>query len=223
VSLDLDIIAAVDARIAAALKESTAWGTVAARLGWNDAMVTFDGSSLGIPVKVAGNVEVLEGDRVGLLKIGPWWTVVTTMTRRFLNQQGAQQSQVTGATTTSASFVDTSDYCGCNFTKRWNETAIFAQVTGSCYVDAEPTRVDFGVKFTDQAQGSSTYTVVSSEYDVINSHVAVTDWIFITDKVAGAYEAHVQWCRPLAGTATLRMNGFDLLQINLVECSPVGT
>jgi len=76
-----------DARIAAfaggaaALTGATS-GTINYRTGSTTCMVTLDGSALAVPVKVFGDVEVMEGDRVGLVRIGSEWTVVGTFTRR---------------------------------------------------------------------------------------------------------------------------------------------
>jgi hypothetical protein len=55
---------------------------VVRRTGPTTALVTYDGSSLAAPVKVFGDVNIAEGDRVGLLRLGVDWTVIGTFTRR---------------------------------------------------------------------------------------------------------------------------------------------
>jgi hypothetical protein len=57
-------------------------GTVNARTGPTTALVTLDGSSVATPVKVYGDVNISQGDRVGLARIGVDWTVTGTFTRR---------------------------------------------------------------------------------------------------------------------------------------------
>lgn len=57
-------------------------GTINYRTGSTTCMCTLDGSELAVPVKVFGDVEIAEGDRVGLVRIGAEWTVVGTFTRR---------------------------------------------------------------------------------------------------------------------------------------------
>jgi hypothetical protein len=57
-------------------------GTINYRTGPTTCMVTLDGSALAVPVKVFGDVEVAEGDRVGLVRIGSDWTVFGTFSRR---------------------------------------------------------------------------------------------------------------------------------------------
>jgi len=69
------------AKSAAQITGSSA-GTVVYRTGATTAQITLDGSALAMPVKVFGDVELLAGDRVGLLRIGTDWTVIGTFTRR---------------------------------------------------------------------------------------------------------------------------------------------
>lgn len=57
-------------------------GTVVHRDGPTTCQVTLDGSTLAVGVKVLGAVELLAGDRVGLLRIGTDWVVIDTFTRR---------------------------------------------------------------------------------------------------------------------------------------------
>lgn len=57
-------------------------GTVVHRDSLSVCQVTLDGSALAVPVKVLGAVELLAGDRVGLLRIGTDWVVIDTFTRR---------------------------------------------------------------------------------------------------------------------------------------------
>lgn len=57
-------------------------GTVVQRTGRTTCLITLDGSALAVPVKVFGDVEIMEGDRVGVVRIGLDWTVVGTFTRR---------------------------------------------------------------------------------------------------------------------------------------------
>jgi hypothetical protein len=77
-----DLIDVIDARIAEHDTPLTAAGTVVTRTGNTTAMVTFDGSALATPVKCFGDVNIDEGDRVGLVKLGVDWTITGTFTRR---------------------------------------------------------------------------------------------------------------------------------------------
>jgi hypothetical protein len=77
-----DLIDVIDARITEHEASVTAVGTVVTRTGNTTAMITFDGSALAVPVKCFGDVNVDEGDRVGLARLGVDWTIIGTFTRR---------------------------------------------------------------------------------------------------------------------------------------------
>lgn len=77
-----EMIALVDERIRAAFHTITAAGTVVERTGSTTCMVVLDGSSLPVPVKAFGDVNVAEGDRVGLVRLGVDWTIIGTFVRR---------------------------------------------------------------------------------------------------------------------------------------------
>ena len=82
-TLAQNMVAVIDERIVALLDAmETAAGSVVTRTGNTTAMVTFDGSSLPVPVKCFGDVNVDEGDRVGMVRIGVDWTIIGTFTRR---------------------------------------------------------------------------------------------------------------------------------------------
>lgn len=74
--LGLDFIRLVDARIESARQRWTAAGTVNERLAPNRATVTFDGSSLAVPVKVAFHVNAQPNSRVSMLRVGSDWVIV---------------------------------------------------------------------------------------------------------------------------------------------------
>lgn len=77
-----DMVDLIDERILAHSERITAAGTVVTRTGATTASVTFDGSAVPTPVKVFGDVNIDEGDRVGLVQLGVDWTIVGTFTRR---------------------------------------------------------------------------------------------------------------------------------------------
>lgn len=77
-----DLVDLIDARIKAALKDVTAVGSVVTRTGNTTASVTFDGSNKATPVKCFGDVNVDQGDRVGMVRLGVDWTIIGTFTRR---------------------------------------------------------------------------------------------------------------------------------------------
>jgi hypothetical protein len=81
-ALAQDMIDLINEQIRASQTQLTSAATVVRRTGATTALVTFDGSALAVPVKVFGDVNIDEGDRVGLVRLGVDWTVVGTFTRR---------------------------------------------------------------------------------------------------------------------------------------------
>ncbi len=79
-SLTADMLTAVDAKLAYAVRAFTATGTIASYNGPNDVLVTFDGDTQAVPAKMFGGVYAVEGDRVGCVKFGTWWTIVGSYT-----------------------------------------------------------------------------------------------------------------------------------------------
>jgi hypothetical protein len=77
-TLNFALLDLVDARVAAGRDRTTIMGTLSERTSATRAMVTFDGSSVAVPVKIFSDVTALEGDRVGLVRFGTDWVVVGT-------------------------------------------------------------------------------------------------------------------------------------------------
>lgn len=77
-----ELVDLIDERIRKYMEPTTGKGTVVTRTGNTTAMVTFDGSSKATPVKCFGDVNVDQGDRVGMVRLGVDWTIVGTFTRR---------------------------------------------------------------------------------------------------------------------------------------------
>lgn len=65
----------IDARVNAGRDRTTTMGTMSERTSATRAMVTFDGSSVAVPVKMFSGVLALQGDRVGLVRMGTDWVV----------------------------------------------------------------------------------------------------------------------------------------------------
>lgn len=113
-TLDLALVQAIDQRVAAGEKMLAAMGTVTSWLNTapSDVMVTFDSTTAAVPCKVFGDVTVAEGDRVGLLRLGRWWTVVGSFTKRWTGVLGGNRwtgggNLVTGLTTTELVIMTT--------------------------------------------------------------------------------------------------------------------
>jgi len=85
--LTLDMLQAIDMRVASGEKNITAMGTIVTRTSTTDALVVFDGSQGPIPCKVSGAANPVEGDRVYIVKFGTWWTVIGAAPSRGVYQR----------------------------------------------------------------------------------------------------------------------------------------
>lgn len=83
-AFNLDILDTIDDRVAkaVALFREVDMGTCVERTSDTSAMVLFDGSSLAVPVKLAGGVDVRAEDRVVMLRAGVDWVVVASFAYR---------------------------------------------------------------------------------------------------------------------------------------------
>jgi hypothetical protein len=76
----VDLVKLIDARIEAARQRWTATGTLVERQSQSRATVTFDGSSVPVPVKVSGHVPTRADSRVMLTRFGSDWVVTGAFT-----------------------------------------------------------------------------------------------------------------------------------------------
>lgn len=81
----LDQLDAIDYLIAQRLSDTTQMGTVVARTSTTDALIVLDGSQGALPCKVSHTADAYEGDRVGVVKFGRHWVILSS-----LNWRGAR-------------------------------------------------------------------------------------------------------------------------------------
>jgi hypothetical protein len=223
--LTLDMLAAIDVRVDARVAEAlrnrlTAWGTVTNLLGQTDAMVTFDGSAVSVPVKLAGDVAAYEGDRVGLILIGRWWTVIAPLTRYWPGYAGDSKMQAVGSST-SSSMVDTPVVVQCTLVKRWSETRLRVGITGSAWLATAGKAARWGAHFTSPTHAPYDIQVVDGYYDQSGMHLAWTDWATVPsgDLPAGTYTARVQWSNT-DGVTSINTSAVDRVSLEVAEIAP---
>jgi hypothetical protein len=220
VSLSLDMVAAIDARIAAVLKQQTAWGTVAAIRGQVDADVTFDGSAQAVPVKLSGDVWCYEGDRVALVAIGPrpWWTIVAVMTRHWQPYSATMVVQAFG-TTTSGTLTDLPTTAEVTVVKRWDETklAIHLDLAGAFSSVANTSGI-WGVRITPTAGAATTLDVVETPFNATERE-STGGVALVAGLPADTYIVRVLWRRNV-GTGAITVDAFSRAGIQVAEVSP---
>jgi hypothetical protein len=220
-----DILQAIDQRVRSGEQNIVAFGIVNSAIDLNNVMVTFDGSTASIPCKSVGNAQVLEGDRVVLVKVAPWWVVLGSFPGQWasLPNGHAQVVQTTPGTTTSATFADLPTTVEDTFRKMFDPTRVLITVHGSCYVSAVPSAMEFGVSLTSPLTGTNSYSVAPWSSNVVNDHrpisgVQVLNPALLSPSllVKDNYTVRVQW-RRASGTGTYNVDSGDSVGFTIQE------
>lgn len=217
-----DLLRVIDDRVRQlASPTSTATGTVSSRSNDfydREAMVTFDGSQVPVPVRVSANVEVDAGDRVTLQRYGSVWWVTGCGTKHW---PGGADISLVGAlgTTTSGLYSDFPGSPSMTMTKRWDDTRLLLQLHTSAWVTVSETIIYAGFKL-DSAGVTTFITVVHRfKYNVANTHLSfggVRRW---PDMPAGDYTITPQWS-VFSGAGTLTQDTQDALSAFAAEIAP---
>lgn len=219
VSLSLEMLQAIDARIDRARERTTATGSVADIIDTTTALVTFDGSAFAVQVKLAGDADINPGDRVALVKFGIWWVAICPLTRRWQPHSGASIQQGVG-TTVSATYADVPVAVSVSFVKKWDATRVFVIVNGAGFSTAINTEAFFGANFSSTQQPAiATVDIASIFWNNASEHLRFCDWRYVTGLAADTYTVKVQWLRN-AGAGTVSVDVKDRIAINVMEVSP---
>jgi hypothetical protein len=218
----LDVI---DQRISAATIADTAVGTVTFRSKTTTdrtAMVTFDGSSVAVPVKVLATADIDVGDRVCLNRYGTDWVVVGGFTRHLPGAAVVHTLSPSGSTT-SATAVDLPGTPQATFVKRWDDTRVVLAMTSVVYVNTitNPyTAVQLWLEFV----GAASYAVAYLEFggttfepSTVAGYRPVDSGVGLLP--AGTYTVKGKWAR-VAGTATLSQDTLSLNSFAVWEVGP---
>jgi hypothetical protein len=221
-NLDDNLIRLIDQRIRAAQQTNRATGTCVTRATTGpSADVIFDGSTVAMPVKVAGNVFVQPGFRCLLDKYGSDWVVTNAWSALGMGEASkAQFGPSGGNNTNSATFIDQTDITPFQFNKMFDATYVRAAMYVTCYTDVDGTAGRFAFRFNPLDSGS-TYTPV--DYDMVfiklengNGHQPGYHNYRIVGLPAGSYSVQLRWRRQ-AGTGTVRIDGNDIFVFELDE------
>jgi hypothetical protein len=184
------------------------------------ATVVFDGSTVGVPVKVLGHVYPLAGDRVLVSRVGPRrrrkspdeayageeWVVVGVSSRvTGPNVAVANFSQGTG-TVSSSTIIDLPGTTTTSFYKRFDDTALLLYLAFTNEVTVANSTLAAYLTFT---QGSLFSQIKMAEIESVLANAAFGPAHFrVAPDPAGAptfgsgyWDVKVQWARS-AGTGT---------------------
>jgi hypothetical protein len=146
-----ELINLIDQRIRAATSRERYSGTIVSRATTgNAAMVVFDGSTVAMPVKVAGGVFARAGDRCMLTLYGSDWVVTNSWAAVALGE-ATNSVLISGpsGTLTSATFVDINEFDPMLFTKAYDQTYVRLGLQAACFCNVSGgTSVRWGVRVT---------------------------------------------------------------------------
>lgn len=221
-SYDADLIALIDQRIRAHTRRERAVATVQNRdTTGPGALAVFDGSSVGVPVKVLGNVFCKPGDRVVVDLYGSEWIVTGSFTATTFGEASRLLFGLPFATGSLMSpfYVDLSEFGALTFSKAFDETYIRIGMRASGYVSVAPTRASWAARIT-QIAGVTPYpatdhTVCILEYNTASVHQGVYSAYRIVGVPAGTYEITMRWRRDSgAGGITSDTNDLMLIEVD---------
>lgn len=212
----------IDERIRAAQSKERAFGTVATvSSSALRATVTFDGSSLAVPVKVFGGVDPAAGDRVTLDRYGSDWVITGTFALRYLDQQGVN-GQAPTDTTTAGLFETYAGDPSFQWTKRWDATRTRCEAHAAMYSTVNSTTVAIGMRFTNNATAVSVdQHIVHWYWTVAFEHTQCSGVVFMpaASLGAGSYTVYPLWAR-IGGTGVISTNSDDWYSFAATEIGP---
>lgn len=194
------------------------------------ATVVFDGSTVGVPVKVLGHVWPMAGDRVLVSRVGPRrrrkspdeayageeWVVVGVSSRATGPNFAALNFPQTSGTNTSATIADLPSNPTMTFTKRLDTSPLLLFLSFTAYITVNNASMGAWLTFT---QGSffSQIKMVEIENGSVGARFGPATFRVAPDDLgtpdaptlaAGTYEVKPQWAR-LTGAGTLNMTTGD--------------
>jgi hypothetical protein len=203
----------IDQRIVAHLSDATRMGTVQS---WDPsgvrAMVTMDGSSFAVPVKVFSGLRLREDDRVGLVLFGSDWVVAGSFGSAAAGPN-VETLEIPSATDTTFASVNT-DLVGGAFpvTKDLDATRMRVTIHGSGYRNtATFCRFFYGVRINGVS-----YDVDKFTFTNVNDRNHFSGFSTLPAIPAGPYTVQVYGRTDVAGQ-TIRTVGDDSWKIKWEE------
>lgn len=191
------------------------------------ATVVVDGSTLGVPVKVAGHTSPVAGDRVALLRIGPrrqssesyggeeWCIVGVTSRPAAAPNYGYLNYPMTTGTTVTATVVNLPGNPSFTFTKRSDSTPVAMFGSMSARSNATDSNAALHLGFTDQFGVQVIYRIADIRIEVATTRAFPHGWRVIPDPVntatmlAGPYTVNLMWARSVGASTISCTTGSD--------------
>jgi hypothetical protein len=212
----LDVI---DQRVRAATERTTATGTLTSRSrSWwaTTAYVTFDGSSVAVPVKMLGSAEVDEGDRVCLQKFGSEWVIVGGFTRRQPFKLFGSASYMASGNTTSTAWATFPFSTTFYLTKRFNETPLMATMHFGCFGQTGGPALAYGLRVTGPSGTPVDSEIGSFVFNTLGRHESLSMAATLPSVDAGEYVMQPVWRLKTAG-AQVNVDASDQYSVEVQE------
>lgn len=221
-----ELIGLIDQRIRAASGQTRAIGTCMERdIVGPGALVTFDGSTVAVPVKVLGQVVLRPSMRCTLDKYGTEWLVTGTFATPALGRATFYDSG-TATSTTSTSFVGFGAMPTFDFIKYHDDSNVRIFMSGSCYASTNTARMRFAVRLV-QTDGDTPWTPVDFVGPELRLDTLLVRQYGAADFTipntfngellpAGTYTCTWRW-RRTNGTGTLNADTTDMFSMVIEE------
>lgn len=218
-----ELLNLIDQRVTVHATSSRHWGTVVQRSTTGPlAQVVFEGSTVAMPVKVAGGVFALQGERCLLDRYGSDWVITGSWAATALGEASITFIPAsTSGTLTSASYIDVTEIPSFAFTKAYDVTYVrLSMQAGGSGIVAQPVSMRYGLRITP-VDVSSTYTATDYDmnlfcYNTIGIHDSTGCHRRVLSIPAGNYLISVRWKR-LAGSGGVVFDQNDLFTIEVDE------
>lgn len=218
---DTNLVRLIDQRIAVSRAVTRATGTCVARATTGPgADVTFDGSTVAMPVKVLGTVFLTPGDRCVLDRYGTEW-IVTGSFSAFGLGETSRLASATGSSSlvTSSTFVDLQEVAPFSFTKVYDLTYVRMAMYGMCVSRTSSSTMYFGLRITavaDNGYAANDITMGYVQHDSADVHRGSYAVHRSINMPAGNYTFQARWRRQ-SGTGSLQVDSADRFSIEIDE------
>lgn len=212
-TIDQNLIDLIDQRIRQSTMRDKATGTCVTRATTGPAAdVTFDGSTVAMPVKVLGTVFIRPGDRCILDLYGTEWIVTGSFSSLGFGEAAKTGNGPSGGTgaLTSSSYVDLTEITPLRFEKTFDNTVVRISMGVTMRSTSAPYSSRFGLRCTPldgQTYTPSDYVLNFISFLDTSQRLGSTFSTKVTDMPAGAYSCQVRWRRVSASGSGLLDSG----------------
>lgn len=221
-TMDQNMITLIDQRIRQAATMDRATGTCVNRATTGPgADVTFDGSTVAMPVKVLGTVFIRPGDRCVLDLYGTEWIVTGSFSSLGFGEAAKTGNGPSGGTgaITNSSYADVIEITPLRFVKTFDITVVRIAMGITMRSTSAPYSTRFGLRCTPldgQTYTPSDYILNFISFSDATQRLGSTFSTKVTDMPAGAYSCQVR-CRRVSASGSGLFDSGDVYYLEMDE------